>query len=80
MEILDFQRPNYTEEEYFDLLETSEEKLEYTKGKITRVDVYNRQGDGQWLMRSYIRLDQLVKIKTLGLEVPMTEIYKRAEF
>jgi Uma2 family endonuclease len=41
---------------------------------------YNRQEDGSWRLDRYIDLNGTLKLRSLGLEIPMTEVYADVEF
>lgn len=41
-----------------------------------RVEVFERQDDGGWLMRDFSGLDATVALPTLGIEVPMRAVYR----
>ncbi len=43
------------------------------------VDTYYRTDDGTWEIESYQSLDQLVILKSLGVEVEMKEVYRMVE-
>jgi len=45
-----------------------------------KVDVFHRKGDATWDMRSYFRIDQVVVLETLNVEIPMSIIYGRVVF
>jgi Uma2 family endonuclease len=46
-----------------------------------RVQSFYRQSDGVWAFGpSYVALNQAVKFRTLGCEIPLTEIYAGVEF
>jgi len=46
-----------------------------------RVQSFYRQSDGVWAFGpSYVAMNQAVKFRTLGFEIPMTEIYAGVEF
>jgi Uma2 family endonuclease len=46
-----------------------------------RVQSFYRQTDGVWAFGpSYVAMNQAVKFRTLGCEIPLTEIYAGVEF
>lgn len=44
------------------------------------VHVFHRQPDGTWLMTPYAGLDVTVKLRSIGVELPMSEIYLNVTF
>ncbi|MFT3786050.1 MAG: Uma2 family endonuclease [Tepidisphaeraceae bacterium] len=44
------------------------------------VDVLTRQPDGQWVITFFHGLEAVVKLTTLGIELPMRQLYDRVEF
>lgn len=45
-----------------------------------RVDIFSRTEDHAWLMRSYTQFGDIASFDTLGVEVPLSIIYKRVKF
>jgi Uma2 family endonuclease len=45
-----------------------------------QVDVYSLQNDGQWLFSTYKGLESVVKLHSLGLNLPMASIYRDVKF
>ena len=45
-----------------------------------RVEVFHRQPDGNWLLREARTLDESVTLHSVGITIPMSEIYLRVEF
>jgi Uma2 family endonuclease len=44
------------------------------------VEVHLRQPDGAWLLREAAGLDASVRIESLGIDLPLSEVYDRVEF
>lgn len=57
----------YTVEEYIELLKNSEERFEYFDGEI-------------FSMAAIIGLESAVRLETLGVELPLSEIYRMIRF
>ncbi len=51
--------------------------VEQHRPHVTR---YVRQPDGQWLRGDFIGLDSSVKLESLGVVLPLSEIYRMIEF
>ena len=44
------------------------------------VDAFYLHEDGRWTIQNLYQLDQTLHIHTLGLEIPLREIYRRVDF
>jgi Uma2 family endonuclease len=44
------------------------------------VDVYRRQPSGLWSLQPYVGLAAIVPIESVGIELPLTEVYAGVEF
>jgi Uma2 family endonuclease len=44
------------------------------------VEVYERQAEGTWLLREAQGLDSQVTIPSIGVVLPLAEVYERVEF
>ena len=45
-----------------------------------RVEVYQRLPDGNWLLREALAIDQSITLASVGVTLPLPEIYLRVEF
>lgn len=45
-----------------------------------RVDIFSRSKENAWMMHSYTQLDYIAPFIALGVEVPLSAIYKRVKF
>ena len=43
-------------------------------------EVYSRQADGSWLLREAKGLDGVLSIPSIGIDLPLSEIYDRVDF
>jgi Uma2 family endonuclease len=81
-EVLSPKTESYDREEKFlvyQAIETFQEYLlvEQQRPHVTR---YLRQPDGQWLRADIIGLDSAVKLDSLGITLPLSEIYRQIRF
>jgi hypothetical protein len=44
------------------------------------IEIYERHGDGFWFLTEAKGLDQELSIKSLGLKLPLSEVYDRMKF
>ena len=44
------------------------------------VEVYERQAEGTWLLQEAQGLDSQVTIPSIGVVLPLAEVYERVEF
>jgi len=44
------------------------------------IEIYERYGDGFWFLTEAKGLDQELAIKSLGLQLPLAEVYDRMKF
>jgi Uma2 family endonuclease len=59
-------------------LESFEDYLLVSQDRA-RVEVAHKAADKQWLMRTYEGLDAVVNVESLGISLPMAEIYSGVE-
>jgi len=45
-----------------------------------RIEQYTRQADSTWTLRDYQRLDEELKIDSIGVSIALNGIYERVEF
>ncbi len=45
-----------------------------------RVDIYQRRDDGQWVFKWFQGMEQSAEFESLGISIPMHEIYLNVEF
>ncbi len=45
-----------------------------------RVDVFRRGEGNHWILGRYSGLESVAKLESLGIELPLAEIYKAVEF
>ncbi len=45
-----------------------------------RVEVYQRLPDGNWLLREALSIDQSITLASVGITLPLQEVYLRVEF
>ena len=44
------------------------------------VEVFYKESEVQWILRNYEGLNSIIKLGSLGIEIPATEIYAGIEF
>ncbi len=81
-EVLSPSTANYDREEKFMVYQAIESFQEYLLVEQDRPHVtrYVRQPDGQWLRADIIGLDSAVRLESLGVELPLSEIYRMIKF
>jgi Uma2 family endonuclease len=45
-----------------------------------RIEQYIKQSPKQWLLRIFEELDEIIKLESIGCELPLAEIYSQIEF
>jgi Uma2 family endonuclease len=45
-----------------------------------RVETFRRQEDGSWLISFFVGLDAVARLASIGVDLPLAEIYARVEF
>ncbi len=43
-------------------------------------EVYRRQPDGRWLLTDAVSLEAVVSLESIGVEIPLSEVYRKVEF
>lgn len=81
-EVLSPTTASYDREEKFMIYQAIESFQEYLLVEQDRPHVtrYVRQSDGQWLRADIIGLESSVKLESLGVELPLNEIYRMINF
>lgn len=81
-EVLSPTTANYDREEKFLVYQAIKSFQEYLLVEQQRPHVtrYVRQPDGQWLRADIIDLDSVVKLESLGVTLPLSEIYRLVKF
>jgi Uma2 family endonuclease len=81
-EVLSPTTASYDREEKFMVYQGVESFQEYLLVEQDRPHVtrYVRQPDGQWLRADIIGLESAVRLETLGVELPLSEIYRMIKF
>lgn len=81
-EVLSPSTADYDREEKFLVYQAVESFQEYLLVEQNRPHVtrYLRQPDGQWLRADIIGLESSVKLESLGVELPLSEIYRLIKF
>lgn len=81
-EILSPKTENYDREEKFLVYQAIESFQEYLLVEQQRPHVtrYVRQPDQQWLRADFIGLESIVRLESLGVELPLSEIYRMIKF
>ena len=81
-EVLSATTANYDREEKFLAYQAIESFQEYllVEQKRPHVTRYVRQADNQWLRADIIGLDSEVKLESLGVTLPLSEIYRLVKF
>jgi Uma2 family endonuclease len=81
-EVLSPKTESYDREEKFLVYQAIESFQEYLLVEQQRPHVtrYVRQPDQQWLRADFIGLDSTVRLKSLGIELPLSEVYRMIKF
>ncbi|MGH9835905.1 MAG: Uma2 family endonuclease [Blastocatellia bacterium] len=81
-EVLSPSTESYDREEKFLVYQGIESFQEYLLVERVRPHVtrYVRQPDGQWLRADIIGLESAVRLESLGVELPLSEIYRMIKF
>lgn len=81
-EVLSSTTGNYDREEKFLVYQAIESFQEYllVEQKRPHVTRYLRQASGDWLRSDIIGLDSVVKLESLGVTLPLSEIYRLVKF
>jgi len=81
-EVLSSSTASYDREEKFLVYQGIESFQEYLLVERIRPHVtrYVRQPDGQWLRADIIGLESAVRLESLGVELPLSEIYRMIKF
>ncbi len=45
-----------------------------------RVECYLRQARGDWLLKEFVGLDAVCRLESLGIEIPLRELYENVQF
>lgn len=81
-EVLSSTTGNYDREEKFLVYQAIESFQEYLLVEQQRPHItrYVRQPDGQWLRADIIGLESEVRLESLGVTLPLSELYRRVKF
>ena len=81
LEILSPSTAGYDFSDKFHLYQRLESFEEYVlvSQNRARVDVYDKTPDGRWMISPFEGLDAVVRLESLGISLPMSEIYDRVE-
>jgi Uma2 family endonuclease len=44
------------------------------------LEVFRRQQDTQWLLTDYLGLEAVCRLDSVGIEIPLAELYRNVEF
>jgi len=64
---------------YYRLLESLEAYLLIAQDRVS-VDLYRRQDDGSWNLRSYADLNDVVELPTINARLALSELYDKLDF
>lgn len=81
-EVLSPSTEDYDRVRKFDAYMLVESLKEYVlvDPRAALIQTYNRQEDGSWRLDRYTDQQSILKLRSVGLEIPMTEIYAGVEF
>ncbi len=64
---------------YYRQLGSLREYLLVSQDRV-RIERYVRQPDGEWSLHDYTDLGQVVRLESLGVEIPIAQIYEGVDF